>query len=802
MKDQARENENGIYHITRSIFPPYLRFARTDTLEEQMIVRVSDGDVNANTVWRLSQISPPTFVPQEWDGEWKAHVRTATNGHVSLIERNVDSVTLEVGDRVLVRAQFNDRENGIYVIPVAGHQWERANDMRIKDDYNGVIVYVSEGEFNANTLWVVASTGAIRPGESSLIFRPFFSPIARSALIVRRIEELRGISGEIGSVIKVLGANEPGDGGEGDFSWAPSGSDTTHLYDDGGIKIRGHGGWWQRLEAGSSPVNVKWFGAKGDGSTNDTAALQRAIAALTPALNSPWVCAPAECAGNQIQEDSFPELLFPSGHYVIDQELFPVIVGLTELRIRGEGQPILRQTNSTANTIRVTSINKVWIEGLSFVGGANQVRYENGNNDASGLTIRDCNFFGSQATAVTVTNPFSTPVVGISGTALIERCTFRQSVGAVLDNSAMEHFDVRNSWVSFIGDAFDGPVFINGSAAAFACLLRMQSMMLVPPPSRSLQRRWIDNYGRFVALDCRFGGEEGGIPILRHRTALNPYPDQNNQFVSFDRCDLSAGANYGAYAGVVVLDCAGDVLRIPNVIRINGGIGPLVGPMIAVHPDGISPSYTLGVALEGIVQNMLVTSNRDYLSEVLRVDIDQHCAGWVWDRIPKGLWRVVRSPDGPFPVGSRHLPMVGTDDTKPVVVPTSPGSVAQFALEIPTGLAALSALVTLSCRHGSGSTAYRGTYTYLLTYGTVNDGESVVDYLVISNTLSAPPPGGYPIPMTSVAVTFETFARLGGLPTRPHTTTGGMACVQFQFPDVIGSAHVTVKPLHFEIDDF
>jgi hypothetical protein len=33
LKDQARENENGIYHITRSIFPPYLRFARTDTLE-------------------------------------------------------------------------------------------------------------------------------------------------------------------------------------------------------------------------------------------------------------------------------------------------------------------------------------------------------------------------------------------------------------------------------------------------------------------------------------------------------------------------------------------------------------------------------------------------------------------------------------------------------------------------------------------------------------------------------------------------------------------------------------------------
>jgi len=49
-----------------------------------MIIRVADGDINANTTWRLSQLFSPTFVPHKWDSEWKSHARVATTASVEL----------------------------------------------------------------------------------------------------------------------------------------------------------------------------------------------------------------------------------------------------------------------------------------------------------------------------------------------------------------------------------------------------------------------------------------------------------------------------------------------------------------------------------------------------------------------------------------------------------------------------------------------------------------------------------------------------------------------------------------------
>src|SRR4051812_28549275 len=70
---------------------------------------------------------------------WKKPVRAATTANISLEDTQiVDSVELIVGDRVLVKNQSIDSQNGIYT--VTDNAWYRSDDLPAGSSAAGIVV--------------------------------------------------------------------------------------------------------------------------------------------------------------------------------------------------------------------------------------------------------------------------------------------------------------------------------------------------------------------------------------------------------------------------------------------------------------------------------------------------------------------------------------------------------------------------------------------------------------------------------------------------------------------------------------
>lgn len=196
---------------------------------------------------------------------------------------------------------------------------------------------------------------------------------------------------ESGIQVQVAYYSTEGDGGGGTFYWDSASTDT----DNGGTIIQGIGittGRWERLYSGA--VNVRWFGAQGDDSTDDTSALQAVI-------------------------DFQPRIIFiPAGTY---QGNWTLPTSATS-QIVGEGVGSVLKARTTSNPI------------LTVTG------FVNSGGNAGGRRIARLRFTGTANAGHGIDMQAPTSAENITEDCIFEHLNHAYSVNTSGTNSIQAHF--------------------------------------------------------------------------------------------------------------------------------------------------------------------------------------------------------------------------------------------------------------------------------------------------------------------------------------------------------------------------
>jgi uncharacterized cupin superfamily protein len=105
--------------------------------------------------------------------EFKASVKVATTANITLSgTQTIDGIAVVAGDRVLVKNQTTQAQNGIYLC--AAGSWTRTTDANSSTTLvTGSFVYIDQGSTLAGTAWVMSATGTITVGTTNVIFTQF-----------------------------------------------------------------------------------------------------------------------------------------------------------------------------------------------------------------------------------------------------------------------------------------------------------------------------------------------------------------------------------------------------------------------------------------------------------------------------------------------------------------------------------------------------------------------------------------------------------------------------------------------------
>lgn len=148
--------------------------------------------------------------------------------------------------------------------------------------------------------------------------------------------------------------------------------------------------------AAALPLNVRDFGAKGDGVADDTAAIRAALVQAAQANEARRIRVGYRCVdGGGVGDGPIREVFFPKGVYRVSETLLV----WRDIVLRGEDATV-KMTERDRDILYFHSAFRCRVSGLAFAGGATALRFWTQNNDTAHVTIRDCRFVGTSAAAV------------------------------------------------------------------------------------------------------------------------------------------------------------------------------------------------------------------------------------------------------------------------------------------------------------------------------------------------------------------------------------------------------------------
>ena len=126
-----------------------------------------------------SDAAPKSYVDASAAGlTIKTPVRVATTTNVTLTggaPNTLDGISLALNDRILVKNQTNQTQNGIYYVDTLGTgsngTWSRTTDADTGAELpTGSYVFVNSGTVNGSSSWVMTTTGTITIGTSNIVW--------------------------------------------------------------------------------------------------------------------------------------------------------------------------------------------------------------------------------------------------------------------------------------------------------------------------------------------------------------------------------------------------------------------------------------------------------------------------------------------------------------------------------------------------------------------------------------------------------------------------------------------------------